>query len=269
MRFLLKRLLDLFGWILTRNQEMLKYFLSKSIQKELRHYIDYVQVASYPHILKTLDLLAKANQRDLVIADIGGADGKTAEMFAKAFPQYPVLVFEPLSSNQSKLQVVSSAYPNVKIIQKALGAVVEKKEIFITNRITSSSLLRPLQSDKIDSALMKDAASASGSEIVHVSTLNNELKDFQGAFVLKIDVQGFELNVLKGASEILDRVLLVVVEVSNHEVYEDSPAYHDIDAFMRDSGFILLDMSLSFREKSVLREWDVIYFRKEKLQLLD
>jgi FkbM family methyltransferase len=269
MRFLLKRLLDLLGWILTRNKEMLKYFLSKSIHKELRHYNDYVQVASYPHILKTLDLLATANLPELVIADIGGADGKTAEMFARAFPQYPVLVFEPLSSNQPKLETVSSSFPNVKIIQKALGAFEEEKEIFITNRITSSSLLRPLQSDKIDSNLMKDAAAASGSEIVVVSTLNKELSDIRCDIVLKIDVQGFELNVLKGASEVLDRVMLIVVEVSNHEVYEHSPAYHDIDAFMRYSGFILLDMSLSFREKSVLREWDVIYFKKDKLQLLD
>jgi FkbM family methyltransferase len=269
MRFLLKRLLDLFGWIITRNQEMLKYFLSKSIHNELRHYNDYVQVASYPHILKTLDLLTKANQQELVIADIGGADGKTAEMFASAFPHYQVLVFEPLSSNQEKLEALAAIYPNITIIQKALGAVEEEKEIYITNRITSSSLLRPLQSDQIQSDLMKDAAAAAGSEIVHVSTLNNQLREVRCSIVLKIDVQGFELNVLKGASDVLNRVLMVVVEVSNHDVYEDSPAYHDIDAFMRASGFIILDMSLSFREKSVLREWDVIYFKKEKLQLLD
>jgi len=269
MKSLIKAALNGLAWAISRNREMLKYFFTHSINKELRYYMDYSIVETYPHIIKLIELIKRTKGMDITIVDIGGADGKTAEMFARAMPGNPVLVFEPLSSNQDKLRALQQRYSNIRIIPKALGDRVETMEMYITSRITSSSLLRPLETASIGSDLMKEAASTTTSEKVSVSTLNEELKALQGFAVLKIDVQGFELKVLQGAADVIDRVLLVVVEVSNHDVYENSPAYYDIDAWMRNSGFLLLDMCLSFREKSVLREWDAIYIHKKHLDILN
>jgi hypothetical protein len=54
---------------------------------------------------------------------------------------------------------------------------------------------------------------------------------------LNIDVQGYELEVLKGAKKCLENVYYIIVEVNRAELYQDCPMIGDIDDFLSVFGF--------------------------------
>lgn len=60
----------------------------------------------------------------------------------------------------------------------------------------------------------------------------------KGVDYLKIDVQGFELAVLQGASEALKETLVVHSEVEFVEMYEHQPLFAEVDQYMRKQGFV-------------------------------
>jgi FkbM family methyltransferase len=92
---------------------------------------------------------------------------------------------------------------------------------------------------------------------------------------LKIDVQGAELSVFRGAERLLKTALLIHTEVEFFELYERQPLFADIDAYLRSQGFVLVRiLSLASRalKPTVLHNninigsqhlWgDVLYMRK-------
>src|SRR5262249_12855579 len=58
----------------------------------------------------------------------------------------------------------------------------------------------------------------------------------------KIDVQGGELAVLRGATDLLDRTIVVHSEVEFAPVYRDQPLFSDVDLFLRERDFELIDL---------------------------
>jgi hypothetical protein len=77
--------------------------------------------------------------------------------------------------------------------------------------------------------------------------------------IMKIDVQGYELNVLRGARTTLSRTDIVVLEANNHEGYRGSAKYWEVDLFLREKGFTLYDIIPSIVDGGRLKEWDMIY----------
>src|SRR5258708_21675421 len=59
---------------------------------------------------------------------------------------------------------------------------------------------------------------------------------------LKIDVQGGELGVLRGATQLLEGTVVVHSEVEFAPIYKDQPLFSDVDAFLRARGFVLIDV---------------------------
>ncbi len=56
--------------------------------------------------------------------------------------------------------------------------------------------------------------------------------------LMKVDVQGFELDVLAGAETTLQRVDVLIVETSMVELYERQPLFHEVYEFLRARGFV-------------------------------
>jgi len=68
--------------------------------------------------------------------------------------------------------------------------------------------------------------------------------------LLKVDVQGFELEVLRGAEKLLPNVEVVILEVSLLEYNQGSPLWSEVVAFMRARGFVVYDICGFFRRES-------------------
>jgi FkbM family methyltransferase len=68
---------------------------------------------------------------------------------------------------------------------------------------------------------------------------------------LQIDVQGAELDVLKGSTQILQTVLAIQVEVEFVPLYLDQPLFADVDAFLRNHEFTLFDLKRACRARKI------------------
>jgi FkbM family methyltransferase len=89
---------------------------------------------------------------------------------------------------------------------------------------------------------------------------------------MKLDTQGSELGILRGASQVLSEVNLVETEVEFVPVYRGQPLFHDVHAFMLSQGFELLYLNRVFSARSHVYRWpargqvvfgDALYGRRD------
>ncbi len=76
--------------------------------------------------------------------------------------------------------------------------------------------------------------------MVRVDDIASE-RGLAGPFVVKVDVEGGELDVLSGALEVLRTTELVLLEVSLFELIPGAPQFHDVVSWMHDHGFVAAD----------------------------
>ena len=82
-----------------------------------------------------------------------------------------------------------------------------------------------------------------------------------GVDILKIDTQGWELEVLRGANEILKQSKVVLTEWRFDDIYGQQPPIHELDKILSDAGFRLWDISHIYKDLKTMRTlWiDLIY----------
>lgn len=252
-------LIRLYTWPLVL-PKIMKLSFQKVRRKEFWHYYDHVFLNDYPHIRRACTLLT--TEKSPVIFDIGGGQGTTLCLFLEQLPGSIVHLFEPLTSNFKLIEKQFGNKSNVTLHRLAAGDSNEKRTIHIADRVTSSSLhtLNP-QAHEADSYLAQ-ALKPSGQEEINVVRLDSFLEKYEHIHLLKLDVQGFELNVLEGCGEDLKRVKYVLLEVSNHHGYKEAALYYDLDAYLRDKGFQVADIFPGIKSNGFLKEWDCIYLNE-------
>ena len=119
------------------------------------------------------------------------------------------------------------------------------------NQAQSSSILKPKVHLEIHSHVQFPRI-----ETVRISTLDKfEIADCN---FLNMDVQGYELNVLKGATKTLERIDYVYCEVNKKEVYEKNGLVNEIDDFLSTYGFVRVETG-----EWVFDAWtDALYIKK-------
>jgi hypothetical protein len=81
--------------------------------------------------------------------------------------------------------------------------------------------------------------------------------------LMKIDVQGAELAVFRGAQDTLRKARMIWTEVSFRPIYEGSASFSDIHSYLNQSDFILLWISPGFRgEANELLEGDALFAKR-------
>jgi FkbM family methyltransferase len=217
----------------------------------------------YLHVYRTIEYVRHFNlPSDGVVLDVGGGVGATARIFSKAFPKGRVHVFEPIPGNLEKIKKHCAGLQNIAFRPVALGNESHTFRMNLTQNITSSSLLE-VASD-IESPFFATILNSKDSIEVAVVKLD-DLSEISGANILKIDAQGFELAVLKGAVDKLKNINIVVLELANHHFYKGAPQYYEVDQFFREHNFELYDMLPGIIRERKLYEWDSIYVNKSIL----
>lgn len=176
----------------------------------------------------------------IVIVDVGAQDLVSEEhMYAplqRAGATY-VVGFEPLPDSGSTPRRTD---PSVVMLNHFVGD--GGPAIFhVTQFDPASSLFKPNMEFLSQFVALPSMCKAVSSYEVQTTRLD-DLFEIGDCDFLKIDVQGGELDVLKGAQRLLENVIVIHCEMEFAPVYQDQPLFAEVDTFLRSIGFELIDI---------------------------
>lgn len=179
-----------------------------------------------------IDAIQGLNPKTLI--DIGANKGQFSLIARYLFPGIEIHAFEPLEHERSLLASVVS--DPIKIYETALGELESEATFFVTSHADSSSLLKPGAGQKAAYGV-----ALSSTITVPVARLVDviDVGEMPRPILMKADVQGGELAVLKGAKELLSSVDAIYCEASFVPLYELQPLAHELISYLAEEGFFL------------------------------
>ncbi len=182
-----------------------------------------------------VDLFAR-HHVDLVL-DVGARNGESGELLRDNGYRGRIVSFEPVSSTFAQLKRRCDADPEWSCRQLALGSSDGTADINVTNYSSFSSLRNPTD---LAGARFGNEVTITDVETVQVRRLDDiwdEVASGARSVFLKVDTQGWDLEVLAGATEHLPEVGILQTEMSLHSVYEGSPSWTESLAVLASYGF--------------------------------
>lgn len=188
-----------------------------------------------------------------VIIEAGAYDGADTIKLAKLFPQTTIHAVEPLPAAFEFLKSKISN-SNIHVHNVAFSDKVGKQLLFESkapNHIFSGS--SSLSLPKLHLSEWPEITFSDG-ELVNTVDLSTfvSLNNISFIKLLKLDVQGYELKILKASQHILDKCGAIQLEVSRTKLYEDCARFEEIDVFLKYLGFKILIDRIGPRDGNVL-----------------
>ena len=145
----------------------------------------------------------------------------------------------------------------------ALGDENEKAMINVAGNSYSSSLLDMLPSHE-ESAPESKYVKQEEIEVKKLDTIFDEVCDKNANIMMKVDTQGFEMNVLKGSTNSLEKIKIIELEMSLVPLYENDTLYKEMIAYIEDQGFELYSLEHVFSNPTTgqLLQVDGMFVRK-------
>ena len=192
------------------------------------------------------------------VVDIGANRGQFALITRKHFPEAKVFSFEPLKEPAAIFRKVFISDSKVKLHELAIGPYEKKTKIHVSRADDSSSLLpiSPLQNNLYPGTAEKET------RVIQAKPLDAILseEDIKKPALLKIDVQGFEREVLQGCKSLLVSFSYIYVECSFVELYVGQSFAHEIIQFLDEAGFVLTGIhNLSYDRDGVAIQGDFLF----------
>jgi len=214
--------------------------------------------ARFPRRMKLLD----SYSIDTVL-DIGANNGE----FGQRMRDYlgykgKVISFEPLSSAFELLEASAEGDPDWDVFNFALGDAEGAFELNIAANSQSSSMLEMLPSH-LESAPESEYI---GTETIQVKTLDSIFEDLCATsrnIYMKLDTQGFEASVLRGAEASLPHIDTIQLEMSLIPLYDGEMLYVEMCTWMSEMGYDLVGIETGFSDKDSgqLLQFDGIFHR--------
>jgi FkbM family methyltransferase len=227
----------------------------------LKPLLQYKVAAGIEHS-QVLDHLNDRNFRSIV--DIGANRGQFALVIRNCFPEARIHSFEPLKEPAAIFRRVFASDPKITLHEIAIGP--ENKEMLIhVSRADDSSSLLPiasLQSTLFPGTEEKEERTV---RVRRLDTVLSQADIGQPAF-LKIDVQGFEKEVLEGCEALLPCFSHVYVECSFVELYARQALAHEVILFLEGFGFALCGIyNLYYDKAGVAIQGDFLFENKNPI----
>jgi FkbM family methyltransferase len=179
-------------------------------------------------ILSFSNIVKKYNMNISGIIHIGAHQGwEVNEYIENGFQD--IILFEPLSENFRILEEnFKNVNANISAHQVALGNEEKNTTMYLSdNGLLSSSVLKP----KVHLQLHPTVGFPTTEEVemMRLDSFSGETQKFN---FINMDVQGYELEVLKGGTETLKHIDYVYCEVNRDELYEGNAFIEDLDEFL-------------------------------------
>jgi len=186
------------------------------------------------------------------VLDVGANQGLYALGLIENGYQHKILSFEPIGSVFEKLQANCKKYPNWTAFNFGIGNEEGELNINVSENFVSSSILK-VEEISINA---KPQTRIVNQEKIKITTVDNFLStkpELEGEILLKLDVQGYELEALRGAIHSLPNIKLVQAELSFVPIYKGSPVFRDVVDFLEEHDFEIYTIIPGFRDGSTGR----------------
>lgn len=229
---------------------MIRKVLQTLIPQQLKSQLkDKLGVPSQGKSLQKLKALGFTPQYCL---DIGAYEGNWTKDFKQIYPDCGILMIEGQTEMENKLAAIKNLYKNVDYKIALLGST--EKVVSFNKYDTASSVLNETN---VTNAAVEER---------RLSLLDDltKQKDFKADFI-KIDTQGYELEILKGGERTLSEAKAVLLEVSFIDIYINCPLAADVLNFMNERGFVVYDICTLMQRPydGALYQADFLFVKKD------
>jgi FkbM family methyltransferase len=188
-----------------------------------------------------------------VAIDVGAYIGEWTRGFKRIFPTARILMVEPQPSHLDRLRAVAAAINGVELAPVLCGAQERGSVPFHVCESASSVLMESVRPTVVRAIS------------VPMTTLDTFTANtvFAQPNFIKLDVQGYELEVLRGGERALASAEAVLMEVNLLGILDGVPLFHEVTQFMSERGFQVYDICTFFRRPydGALWQLDVIFVR--------
>lgn len=206
------------------------------------------------------DIKALVKTDSPIILECGASVGPMISLYLKLFSNPRVYAFEPQPQFVKIIKEKFSGNENVKVFQNAVGNKNQKLKFNVLNRPTASSFMAPTVMNKKYHNEQVDVKKVIEVEQVR---LEDVIKEKEVDF-MKLDLQGYEIEALKGAEKLLKNIKVITTEIEFIEEYKGQPLFGDIDVYLRSKGFYLYNLYELFTQPDgQLTAGDAIYLNKK------
>ena len=196
------------------------------------------------------------------IIDIGSNEGQFIKDISTSLPGRKILAFEPIPSCYEKL-VSNTKNDNVVAYNIGLSDTEGETEINISNNSGSSSILQMKELHEVsypDSYYVKK-------EKIRLERLDNVLGNIslKKNVLIKMDVQGYEKNVIRGGEEIFSQAAALIIESIFEPFYDDQWLFDDLYRYFTQNGFAFMGFAdqANSKKSGIPLYADSIFIKRE------
>jgi FkbM family methyltransferase len=249
----------LVGRVLTYKHDGFRHVFRES-WSELAHNTCYIDYGHY-NLFKTMsETILK--DKNFKVLDVGAFDGWFAKAIMRFCPGATVISYEPSASqinnlNRCAAMLKGFSYHSCALSDRGGEVILHEYEAGFLNSLNQM----------LTGAYLHRKAKPAGQYLVPITTLDQEaerLSLFDKNILLKIDVQGHELSVLRGASKLLEQanVFCIIVELVNKRKYYGQALAAEIICFLHNRGYEIYDLCPVYREQcGWTTEFDSVFIR--------
>ncbi|MBL8005903.1 MAG: FkbM family methyltransferase [Ignavibacteria bacterium] len=203
------------------------------------------------------DIKRKGFKCDCIL-DVGAHDTQWIRMQMKLFPDATAYLIEPLSEMEQHLKDFCSDYPTSKYFLCGAGSKEGNFYLTVSGHLEGANFLQKSN---------KTFRESNRQRVVKIITIDSLLEsgeiDMPG--LVKLDIQGFELEALKGAEMLFGNTEIFILEVSFFEFIEGTPLFSEVVGFMSLKGYEIYDFPGFLRRPfdNALGQADVCFVRKD------
>ena len=228
------------------------------------HGINYLKALSKGYFKSSEIDVIKRFYRDskIVIYDVGANRGLMIEEYLKHFPLCNIHAFEAYPQYAETLNLQYEKFENVTINKFGISNTEDQLALNVNKSIDTSSFLSSQKTGlNSDSQVQTETIVR-----VPVTTLETYSKsnNHEKIHLLKLDIQGSELNALKGAEILLreNRIDFIFCETYFIQQYLMQPSFFDISNYLLSFGYVLQDIYNPIYGHGKMAWCDVLFVNK-------
>ena len=192
------------------------------------------------------------------ILDIGAYKGEWSTMVRPIFPKAEVLM----------LEAQEERIPDLEATKNLLGGTIDYRISLLGAEYRDEVVFNKYPNAPTGNSVLAGWKNGNKFQVkCKMRTVDDILSEAgkSSPDLIKLDVQGYEIEVLKGARNSMKTAGAILMEVSLIDMYESNPLLHDVTEFMNQAGFIAYDFCSLMRRPldKALAQVDIIFVPKE------